>query len=82
MNWIEYRIQEAKEKRLPQLDLSRDAYLGAQNAESLDVLTEFPREILDISHLVRLDLSGHSLREVPIEICRLENLEDFSVASH
>lgn len=81
MNWIEYRINEAREKQLPELDLSLD-WLRSRGADSQDVLTEFPKAILELTHLTKLDLSGHSIKELPREIYRLERLEELSLLSN
>ena len=48
MNWIEYRINEAREKKLSELDLSNWNRFGS-GSESLDTLTELPETILDLT---------------------------------
>lgn len=78
MNWIEYRINEAREKQLPELDLSL-SWAASRSKDSQDVLTEFPKAILELTHLTKLNLYGHSIKELPGEIYKLERLEELSL---
>ena len=50
------KIQEAKEKQLKELDLSRNE------------LTEIPDSITQLENLTWLDLSGNKLTEIPDSI--------------
>ncbi len=77
MNWIEYRITQAKTGKTTELDLNSG--FSYPPTGPADVLTKLPREILDLKHLTKLDLSGHGLKTLPPEICQLENLRELNL---
>jgi internalin A len=78
MNWINRRIREAGEKQLPELDLRGPTVFRGETPQS-DVFTELPTEILELTHLVRLNLTGHAIRALPRDIRRLEKLEELTL---
>jgi internalin A len=67
--WALKKIQEAKEKRLKELDLSAD-WLTPANRK----LTAIPSEVFELEQLEALDLSHNRLAIVPDSIIQLQNL--------
>ncbi len=63
---VHYNLEEASRQpeQVHHLDLS---YQG---------LTEFPKEILEMKHLVVLNLAGNHISDLPVEIARLALLEE------
>lgn len=84
MNWIEYRIAEARDKKLTKLDLSysRRSLFSFDEQESFDVLTQVPNEVFKLTDLTELDLGGHRLKEIPDAISDLKNLEKISFSEN
>ncbi|MFC1997643.1 leucine-rich repeat domain-containing protein, partial [Chloroflexota bacterium] len=67
---VKQRIQISKERRSTQLDISN---LG---------VTEFPQEILALTHLESLYLGGNQIESLPQEITQLTNLNRLSLSGN
>ncbi len=63
------KIQEVKEKRLPELDLSND-----WEADDKEKLTEIPAEVFDFDWLQVLNLSFNEITTLPDPLASLQNL--------
>ncbi|MFH7028123.1 MAG: leucine-rich repeat domain-containing protein [Heteroscytonema crispum UTEX LB 1556] len=66
---VREKIQEVKEKRLKELDLSNDG-----NTDDKEKLTQIPAEVFDLEWLEVLSLSRNKITTVPEAIARLQNL--------
>ena len=75
MDWIRWRIEDARNSRATELDLG-----VGYNARPSDRLTELPPEICDLTWLESLDLSGHDLTGLPLRIERLERLAKLNLS--
>ena len=63
------KIQEAKEKRLEELDLS------SYQADEREKLTRVPHEVFELTHLRVLNLSHNKLSSLPDDFTSLSNLK-------
>lgn len=78
MDWIRYRIEDAKANRSPVLDLSLPYWVDAPG----DRLTALPPDVLEMDWLEELDLSGHALTALPPEICALSRLSRLNLSGN
>jgi len=77
MDWIRYRIEDAKATRATKLDLGAGF---SPDFDSEDRLRELPSDILAMDWLEDLDLSGHLLGALPKEIGALRHLRHLNLA--
>lgn len=66
--WAFEKIQEAKDKNLTLLDLSREL------SQSSDSLSNIPEDVFQLPQLTTLFLSGNKIVSIPDAISRLQNL--------
>ena len=78
MDWIRYRIEDAKANRSPVLDLGLPYWaLGKE-----DRLTALPSDVLEMDWLEELDLSGHALTALPPGIGALSRLSRLNLSGN
>ncbi|MGK7937635.1 MAG: COR domain-containing protein [Xenococcaceae cyanobacterium] len=68
------RIQEAKEQRLEELNLSNEWY-----ADDSQKLTQIPDEVFELTHLKKLDLKSNNIQEIPSQKFQLINLQSLDL---
>src|ERR1700692_164090 len=74
MNWIEHRIGEAREKKLPKLELIGDFTDKSVLPPSL------VSAVFELKHLRSLTLNGVGFPEIPEEIGELTELEELNLS--
>jgi internalin A len=78
MDWIRYRIEDAKTTRATTLDLRLPWGYGG----SEDYLRQVPPEILEMDWLEELNLSGHRLEGLPETLGRLSRLKTLNLSNN
>ena len=74
---VRRRIEECKEQRLTELDLS--SYLNTPDKKKL---TAIPAEVFDFAWLEKLDLSDNQLNRIPDSMTHLQNLSTLYLGSN
>src|SRR5262249_770070 len=77
VNWIERRIKECAEQKLPKLDLSAPFF---RPADSSDLFREIPSDVFSLHHLKVLVVDSQPLARIPPEIAALDQLEEVSAS--